>query len=77
MQRHAKRATIAVPLGAICSTVGLLVAPTGSASATVVLGSSAFAKPYGEGWGSSQRASDPPTAGMSPGSPWDATLHAR
>jgi hypothetical protein len=38
--RHAKRATIAVLLGAICSTVGLLVASTGSASAPVVLGSS-------------------------------------
>ena len=43
MQRHAKRATIAVLLGAICSTVALLVATTGSASATVVLGLPAFA----------------------------------
>ena len=36
MQRHAKRATIAVLLDGIRSTVGLLVATTGSASAPVV-----------------------------------------
>jgi hypothetical protein len=49
MQRHAKRATIAVQLAAICSPVGLLVATTGSASATVVLGSSAGRVPSSGG----------------------------
>ena len=56
MQPHAIRATIAVLVSLICSAVGLLVATTARASTTVVLGSSAFAKPYGEGWGSSQPA---------------------